>query len=56
MNWFKPFLVADILAIVALLVSVAAAVEVIAMHWGESLRLGNVFDWKRKRPPKPPKP
>ena len=56
MNWLRPFLVADMFAIMALLVLVAAVVVVIAMYWGDSLRLGNMFDWKRKRNPKPPKP
>ena len=56
MNWLKPFLVADMFAIVVFFVSVAAAVVIIAMYWGEELSLGNFFKWKCKQRPKSAKP
>ena len=59
-EWFTAPLSGGLAIALTLVALVVACLIVLAMHWGEALRMGTLFDWKRRRapaaPPAPPAP
>ena len=61
LEWFSaPWSGGAAITLVGAAILVVAALVVLAMYWGETLRLGSIFDWKRRRaqaaPAAPAKP
>ncbi len=58
LGWFSaPLSGGAVIALVLTALMAVAGLVVLAMHWGETLRMGTLFDWKRRRAPvAPPAP
>ena len=53
-EWFTAPLSGGLAIALTLVALVVACLIVLAMHWGEALRMGTLFDWKRRRAPAAP--